>query len=136
MDFKSTFLNWSWWVQPAPPASSVYLYTVVSVCAILFVTATVLAWRYRPTITPLQDYKRGWVQLLASCALGLVVLVFARWQGLAFLSLRVLQGGLACVFVILSLRLIAIRLFSLPQKIHAIRITRTLDTYLPKPKRK
>lgn len=136
MDFQSTLFSWSWWVQPTPPASSVYLYTVVSVCAILFVTATVLVWRYRPTITPLQNYKHGWVQLISSCALGLTVLVFARWQGLAFLSMRILQGGLAVLFVIFSVRLIMIWFFILPKKIHATQVTQTLDRYLPKPKRK
>ncbi|OIP05994.1 hypothetical protein AUK41_03660 [Candidatus Berkelbacteria bacterium CG2_30_43_20] len=83
----------------------------------------------------MQNYKRGWLQLLTSCAIGLTVLVFARWQGLAYLGSRVLQGGLALVFVIQSVRFIVLRMFILPKKIQDEHRSTTLSKYLPKPKR-
>lgn len=136
MDIQRTFLNWSWWVQPTPPTSSVYLYTVVGVCIILYVAAIVLAWRYRPSSMVMQNYKRGWIQLITSCAIGLTVLVFARWQGLAYLGSRVLQGGLALVFVIISVRFALARLFVIPKKIQDEHTSTTLSQYLPQQKKK
>jgi len=135
MDFKSTLTSWSWWSQPAPPASTLYLSSALGVCIVLFVIALVSMWRYRPTSVAMQNYKRGWLQLLTSCAIGLTVLVFARWQGLAYLGSRVLQGGLAFVFVIQSVRFIVLRMFILPKKIQDEHRSTTLSKYLPKPKR-
>ena len=102
----------------------------------MLILAGIITWRYHPSSIVLQEYRQSWVRLITSCALVLSVLVFARWQGLAFLSIRVMQGGLAFVFTVISMYYVVQRVFVFPKKIHAEYAHNTLNMYLPKPKRK
>lgn len=127
--------NWSWWIDPNPPLTPYLLWGVLGISTAVLLLALLIIWRYQPSSPALRNYRNSWATLLISCAVGSFVILFARWQMLPYLGLRLLHGADAIVFILYSIWLL-IRIFRVRQQIQMEQKNNLLQRYLPKTKNK